>query len=177
MKRYLLAMLLCPSLVWATASYRVVHPDGSVEFTDRPVDNAEAIAISPLQTYQAGDAGGGRATTSRGQGGAQADPTRSGAAAYTRVAITAPAEEETLFFSVTGMMVRVTTQPTPAKGDQIAIYLDGREVARGPTTVFGLSNVYRGTHQIEAEIRDRSDQAVIRSAPVIFFMSQPRVRN
>lgn len=171
MRRIIFLYLICITpLLAAESGYRIVHPDGTVEFTDQPVEGAEPIPLPDIPTYAtpASKVKGGQATTSeKPQQKKQA--TRS-------ITISRPAAEETVRFSETGMAVSVSVKPALDKGEQVIIRLDGSEVARGESTSFTLQDVYRGTHMLSATLVDSNGSVISESSPITFYMRQHSIK-
>jgi len=167
MLRFLFICLLCSApLLAAESGYRIVHPDGTVEFTDQPVEGAEPISLPEVPTYSIPASGNkGNADTSAAKPKQDQNVTRN-------IAISRPGREETVWFNERGMAVAVSVSPSLAKGEQVIIRLDGSEVARGATTSFTLQDVYRGTHVLSAALADNDGAVISESSPITFFMRQ-----
>jgi len=165
---YIVFLVLLPLSLPAAQVYKIVRPDGTIEFTDQPVKNSETINLPSVQGY---DSSGG------GKPAAQSSPTaapakQNGNSEYLQFAITSPATEETI--PNTGGVVSVSVNVSPAlqKGDEVVITLDGKEVARGASTSFSLSEVYRGAHLVGASIVDSSGSVIRQANPVTFYVFQ-----
>ena len=90
---------------------------------------------------------------------------------YESLTIEAPLAEETLW-NIEGVLnVTLSLQPALQTGHRIRVYFDGT-----PRFVNGLSfqidEVYRGVHNIQAEIVDKSGTMMIRSVPNRFYVQQ-----
>jgi len=167
MLRIILLFLLCTSpLLAAESGYRIVHPDGTVEFTDQPVKGAEPITLPDVPTYSMPASGG------QGNAATPATEPKKDQAVSRTITVNRPAREETVRFDENGMSVAVSVNPPLASGEQVIIRLDGSEVARGPTTSFTLQDVYRGTHVLSAALIDNNDAVMSESSPITFFMRQ-----
>lgn len=159
-------LLLCATgLLQAQGTgYRIVHPDGTVEFTDQPAPGAKEIALPQAQGYEAPPVP--RPTPPA------ASPSPPKEETYKRVAIVAPGADETLRDGETTVQVRVEVLPTLKPEHRLAILLDGAQVAEGRGPGFDLRGIERGTHALVAEIRDAQGKTVQRSVPVTFHMRQ-----
>lgn len=165
MSRLLIVLLLISSAAFAAEekAYRIVLPDGTVQFSDKPQPGAEEIKVPPTQTYQAPNLPPMDASSPK----QPASPI-----VYTDLAITSPTPDQTFHASGGNIPVQVTVEPGLRAGDTLVIRLDGRVAARGAGTGFTLQNVTRGTHVVVAEVHDSSDNAIKSSVPVTFHVFQ-----
>ena len=166
MDKRLLILLLGLSLgtaVFAQA-YRWVDEDGVVHFSDRPHPGAEEFelpeanvtSVRPIERRQAADADGDEDDQDF---------------AYEILEITTPAAEETLW-NIEGVLnVTLRTQPTLRPGDQVRVYFDGQSRMVDGLS-FQLDSVYRGVHNLQAEILDPGGALLIRSQPNRFYVQQ-----
>ena len=74
--------------------------------------------------------------------------------------------------------LNVTLALTPAlkPGHQVRVYFDGTPQMVGGTS-FQLDEVYRGVHNLQAEVIDETGKLIIRSRPSRFYVQQNTVRN
>jgi hypothetical protein len=168
----ILFLLLVVSLPLAAAEtgYRIVHPDGTVEFTDDPNRGGEKVEIEEVPTFhsvvpttKSGSA------TNRSQSSAGKEDQ---AASYQSLTITAPKAEQTIWFDGGPIAVNVNVAPQLAEGDSVVVLLDGKEVTRGQRTSFNLPQVERGSHTIGAKVVNASGTTVLRASPVTFYMQR-----
>lgn len=169
MVRMILIALLCAApLAAAEDGYRIVHPDGTVEFTDQPTEGAEPITLPEVPTYSApASTSPGVSETTSTTGAA-----REKEAVERAISIVSPGAEETVWFDAKGMIVSVQVTPALAEGEQVLLRLDGAEVARGSSTSFTLHNVYRGSHMLSAALLDQGGSVIGESSPITFYMRQ-----
>lgn len=168
MTRIIFLYLICISPLFAAETgYRVVHPDGTVEFTDQPVEGAEQITLPELPTYSSPDRGATLPPT-------ETKPEKK-AVEYS-IAITSPGAEETVFFDENGFTVSVQFSPALKEGQNVIVRLDGGEVARGTGTSYTLKDVYRGSHMLSAAILDSDGNTLGESSPITFYMRQHAIR-
>ncbi len=146
-------------------AYKWVDEDGVVHYSDRPHVGAERVQLSsdgirprrappPVSSNTAGDAAE-QSTVFR----------------YEALTIGAPLAEETLW-NIEGVLnVTLNLQPALQTGHRIRVYFDGT-----PRTVnrmsFQIDEVYRGVHNIQAEIIDASGTMMIRRMPNLFYVQQ-----
>jgi hypothetical protein len=167
MRRIILVYLLCiPPLLAAESGYRIVHPDGSVEYTDQPVKGGEPINLPQIPTYSTPP------STTKGGVTTPSDKIQQEKKVTRSISISSPGPEETVWFSEAGMTVSVQVSPPLGEGEQVLIRLDGSAVARGDSSSFTLKDVYRGTHVLSAAVTDGSGTVLSESSPITFYMRQ-----
>lgn len=163
------AALATATAVFAQA-YKWVDEDGITHYSDRPHEGAEQIQLpgsgrSSRTTYTP------RTRTSSASTTQQTEPAQEKAFSYDSLAVTTPAAEETLW-NIEGVLnVSLDLSPALAQGHQVRVYFDGT-----PQMVSGLSfqipDVFRGVHNVQAEILDPSGKLMIRSIPNRFYVQQ-----
>jgi hypothetical protein len=161
------------SVVLAATVYRWVDEDGVVHYSDQPHPNAEKVHVQAVQTYKAGptDAGGG--------GAAQPAPSNAGSTAtYAGCVIAQPVENQD-YPNLESLSIVVRTDPSLHPGDQIFLMLDGAPLnnAQPVGTQFTLSPVERGTHTLQAVVRDGTGALMCQTPAVTFSAHQPSVQN
>jgi hypothetical protein len=153
--------------------WRWVDEDGVVHFSDTPVEGAEQIDVS-------------EASRTTGTRVFAAQPSITGDAprqeeepeepfGYESFTIESPKAEETLW-NIEGVLnVSLSLSPPLQRGHQIRVYLDGT-----PRTVngtrFTIDEVWRGVHNIQAEVIDQTGKLMIRTPPNRFYVQQNSVR-
>ena len=157
--------------VAAAQAYKWTDENGVVHFSDRPAPGAEEIVLP--------GAGAPRPEPPRPNPGTQA--AGSGSApepapfAYQRFAVSAPGPEETLW-NIEGVLnVSLDLQPGLQPGHRIRVYFDGEPLAVTGTR-FQIDEVWRGAHNIQAEILDATGRLMIRSQTNRFYVQQSRIR-
>lgn len=164
-------MCLAASLALAATVYRWVDENGVVHYSDQPHANAEKVHVEAAQTYKAVP----------GQSTAQAPltPPTQPLPGYRGCAVTDPADDQS-YANVDALTVRVRTDPTLLfEGDQIYLLLDGQTLNNGAPTgaSYTLTPVDRGTHTLQAVIRDGRGALMCESPPVTFHVHQASVLN
>jgi hypothetical protein len=163
---FLVFGLLAASAVMAQA-YRWVDEDGIVHYSDRPRPGAEQVVLPESNTIAVRrvDSSAAAATSSSQQAAPAA------AFRYETLEVAAPRAEETLW-NIEGVLnVSLTLSPSLQPGHQVRVYFNGeqREVTG---TSFQLQEVYRGVHNIQAEVIDETGTLMIRSQPNRFYVQQ-----
>jgi hypothetical protein len=170
---FLLAGLLAAGALAAEA-YRWVDSDGVVHYSDRPQPGAEKIELPEANTtdmrrYETRP-GSSKPTTSEETAGDEAAD-GAGFTSYEALSIASPAAEETLW-NIEGVLnVSLVLNPGLQPGHQVRVYFDGQpRMVQG--TSFQLEEVWRGVHNIQAEVLDPTGKLMIRSQPSRFYVQQ-----
>jgi hypothetical protein len=172
MRRRLLTLtsLVC-SLAVAATVYKWVDEKGVVHYSDQPHPNAQKMNVQAAQTYKAGEA-------LAAPGGAPAPADAAQPAPYQGCAIAQPADEQT-FTNIEALTVVVRTDPALRPGDQIFLMQDGQPLNGGAATggQFTLSPVERGTHTLQAVVRNSDGGLMCQTPGVTYNVHQPSVLN
>lgn len=168
---FILSALFAANGAFAQA-YTWTDENGVVHYSDRPVPGAKAIVLpeSTRASRSSLPASPSRDATGDEQASAAAEqPFR-----YESLEVIAPAPEETLW-NIDGVLnVALAVSPALLPGHQVRVYFDGNpRPATG--TSFQLEDVYRGVHNIQAEILDETGEMKIRSLPNRFYVQQTTV--
>ena len=168
---FVLAGLLAASLAMADGAYRWVDKDGVVHYSDVPPDDsAEVVNISEYtRSTGARISRQTRSTTDDEQAGDQ-QPFR-----YESLSVANPGPEETLWNIEGVLSVSLALTPGLQQGHQLRVYFDGGEPRTVTGSSFQIENVYRGVHNIQAEVIDETGQLMIRSKPNRFYVQQNTV--
>ena len=153
-------------------TYTWTDEEGIVHYSDRPHPGAKRIIIdSPntsraLARQRAADA----ATTEDASAAEAGTPIR-----YESFEIASPGAEETLW-NIEGVLnVSLSLTPALQPGHQVRVYFDGNpQIVSG--TSFQLQEVWRGVHNLQAEVLDEAGQMKIRTRPNRFYVQQSTVR-
>ncbi|GAO35028.1 hypothetical protein SCT_0409 [Sulfuricella sp. T08] len=94
------------------------------------------------------------------------------AVAYTSLAITQPAAEETIHGNTGTLVVELTLSPALQieQGHRIKLLLDGTAMPVTGTTSLTLTEIDRGAHTLQAAVEGQSGEVLILSEPVSFYM-------
>ena len=170
--RAILALLGLFVAAAATADvWRWVDDDGVVHFSDTPVEGAERVDVS-----EASRTTGARVFTPPPQLGADGEPVvEEEEFRYESLEIASPGAEETLWNIEGTLSVSLALTPGLQSGHQVRVYFDG-EPRMVNSTSFTIDEVWRGVHNIQAEVLDETGTLMIRSQPSRFYVQQNRVR-
>jgi hypothetical protein len=159
------------ALAFAGTIYKWVDEDGVVHYSDQPHPNAQKIQVREAQTYKAEAP---PATNSS----APAVPASAAQSGYRGCAVVQPQPDQD-FANLDSINVVVQTDPGLHPGDQVFVTYDGQPLNGNASTGgrFTISPVDRGTHTLQAEVRN-SEGTVVCSAPSITFnVHQPSILN
>ena len=159
--------LLAATGVLAQA-YTWVDEDGVVHYSDRPQPGATEIILPKSNTVRT------RQVARPGAATADDAPQDTAPFRYESLEVAAPAPEETLW-NIEGVLnVSLALSPALQPGHQVRVYFDGQSRMVSGTS-FQIDEVYRGVHNIQAEVLDETGQLMIRSLPNRFYVQQNTV--
>jgi hypothetical protein len=162
--------VITASTVMAQA-YRWTDANGVVHYSDRPQEGAEEIYL-PESTAASSPFVPQTRSTAQTETPESSEPSF----AYDSIEVSTPAPEETLW-NIGGVLnVTLSLQPGLRAGHQVRVYFDG-EASVVAGTSFQLQEVYRGVHNIQAEVLDENGQLMGRSQPNRFYVQQNAIGN
>ena len=166
---FILVGLLATASVLAQA-YRWVDEDGITHYSDVPVEGAEELELSEYSRNT-----GARLYRERPASNAAAqDPTDNQPFKYESLTISAPGPEETLW-NIEGVLnVSVALSPGLQRGHRLRVYYNGQQRLVNGTS-FQIEEVYRGEHNLQAEVIDATGRLMIRSETNRFYVQQSSV--
>ncbi|MGN7935354.1 DUF4124 domain-containing protein [Pseudomonas sp. 22447] len=92
---------------------------------------------------------------------------------YEMLRLLIPEPDATIRSTAGELIVTATSEPGLKKGHRYRLLLDGQPTGEpGPSPVFALSNIDRGTHHLAVEILDEQDRIVERTANQPFHMQR-----
>ena len=166
----ILALLVSVSAL--ADAYKWVDEDGVTHYSDIPREGAEIVDLSEYnkktgaQIYKAPPTAPPAAA---GQNPAAQQPFK-----YDSLSVTSPGPEQTLWNIEGELNVSLALTPGLREGDQVRVYLDGKPQMEDGTS-FQIGEVYRGVHNIQAEVIDSTGKLMIRSQPNRFYVQQNSV--
>ena len=90
---------------------------------------------------------------------------------YDMLRVLVPDPDATIRSSAGELIVSITSEPGLQRGHRYRLLLDGQPTAEpGPSPVFALSNIDRGSHHLSVEILDEQGRTVERTANQPFHM-------
>ena len=158
-------LLVLPAWLAAVEVYRDPDSGNGVEFSDQASAASQRITVLPPATIPA------LARPSPAPS-AVANKTVLAAVAYTRLAITQPADGATLRNDIdTDVAVELTPMLQTALGHRIEILLDGKSAAEpGTSTRITLHQIARGAHVLRASVVDAEGELLGTSPPSTFYL-------
>ena len=166
---FVLVGLLASAAAMAQA-YKWVDDDGVVHYSDVPREGAEEIQLSEYTR----DTGARlyRAPPPAAEDGA--DGEQEPAFQYESLSVSSPGAEETLWNIDAVLNVSLALTPGLQQGHRVRVYFDGQPRFVSGTS-FQIEEVYRGVHNIQAEVIDETGKLMIRSQPNRFYVQQNSV--
>ena len=173
-----LLLALAPVMASAATVYRHVDEQGNVSYSDRP-DQGEAVTLSPLTVVPATpDASSSSSLNSRPQpGNAGSQSASSPFLPYTTFRIASPNNEQTLPTGYAGnVQVELSIEPALRDDHRVRLLVDGQiSQSAMHTSVFMVTGLNRGEHQLVAELLDANGRVRHRSEPVTLFVQRASV--
>lgn len=172
--RNILLLTLCVVVQAASAGgiYSWTDESGNLVYGDTPPESVAAKPVDPpkltiLENFS------GRYNTDTGvvnTRGTASPPDAAPAVPsyYKALTLIAPKADQVIRANDGDVSVALTVSPKLRAGDNIVMKLDGVEKYRGTQRVANLSNLSRGTHQLEISIVDRAN-TVLRSNEAVSF--------
>lgn len=169
-RRTIFALLgiLAASAVLADDAWKWVDDEGVVHYSDVPVDGAEQVHLSEYSKKTGARISDSTELTRR------EDPPEE--FEYDTLAVTSPAAEQTLWNIEGRLPVAIAINPNLLRGHRIRLYFDGTAQDIGGTSVT-LEEVYRGVHNLQAEVVDATGRVISVSDPVRFYVQQSAIGN
>lgn len=172
---FLLAGFLAVA-VSATAgeAYRWVDSDGVVHYSDRPQEGAEVVELDENTTSVRSPQRRSNSSSNPTSSAADASTDSNAPVRYESIEIASPGAEETLW-NIEGVLnVSLAVKPGLQPGHQVRVYFDGKpQIVQ--STSFQIEEVFRGVHNLQAEIIDETGKMMIRSQPSRFYVQQNTV--
>ena len=181
MRNFLLAAtLLLAHSTLSAGIFSWTDASGNVVYGDSPPDRVAAKPVAPpkltiLENF-ANRYQDPQKTSSRRNLTLPATQTRFGSGAkrkkikqpYTAVSIIAPKSKQSIRANDGDVSIAASTSPKLRAGDQLVIYLNGEEHARGKSRVANLSNLGRGEYKLVVEIQNAAGESLIKSSEISF---------
>ncbi|MGJ3255631.1 MAG: hypothetical protein ACFE0K_04835 [Alcanivorax sp.] len=147
--------------------YKQTMPDGSVQFTDKPVSpGAEPVDIRSVNTVE-GAKKKVRPVDSESQ---KSLPPVVSRQEYAGLAVSSPQQGATIRNPVESIPIEVVIKPQLQPGDQLELTHNGR-VLEGTS----LDRPERGAHQLQARILNAEGEVLIESEVVEFYIHRTTV--
>jgi hypothetical protein len=165
-----LAVLLCLMLTVGAAQagsiYKYTLPNGNIVYSDRPPsgDQGEEVELEPLQSFTVPPAPPLEDSTAK-----KDEPEPVG---YKAFKVTSPTNDATIRDNGGNVRVSLSLSPGLQSGHSIEVMMDGQPIGGGSGTSVTLTDVDRGTHTVQAAVKDNEGKEVARSNSVIFHLKR-----
>ena len=172
--RTILALLglLAAGAVLADA-YTWTDNEGVVHYSDRPIPGATRIYIAEPNSGRSPAPRRNAATAGASDPDTTTEPTET--IRYSSFEVTAPGAEETLWNIEGVLSVSLSLTPALQPGHQVRVYFNGdTRMVSGMS--FQIDDVYRGVHNLQAEVLDPTGKMLIRTRTNRFYVQQSTVR-
>ena len=160
--------LLAACLIALSASAEVftyIDTQGNRVFTDQPGSgNAKRVPLATSNRMSANPTGAAPVIAEKRT---ETKPLFR----YDMLRVLVPEPDATIRSSAGELIVSITSEPGLQRGHRYRLLLDGQPTAEpGPSPVFALSNIERGSHNLSVEILDEHGRIVERTANQPFHM-------
>ena len=156
-------------------AYRWVDENGVVHYSDRPQEGSVRIEL-PSDNARPRPVPAARSTAPRRNAENETQNEAAAPFRYDTLIISAPAAEETLWNIEGVLTVALDLRPGLQAGHQIRVYFDG-EPRMVRSSSFQIDEVYRGVHNLQAEVVDETGKLLIRSLPNRFYVQANSIAN
>lgn len=165
MRLWLLLACLCV-LPAAAEVFTYVDAQGNRVYTDRPGSGGAKRVPLATSNRMPAKTGGDAAPVIAGKK-TETKPLFH----YDMLRILVPEPDATVRNNAGELIVSVTSEPGLQRGHRYRLLLDGQPTAEpGPSPVFALNNIDRGSHNLSVEILDEQGRTVERTANQPFHM-------
>ena len=149
--------------------YKWVMPDGSIHYSDRPQEQgATKVELPQLQTYTAPNVSPVKNRSSSAP---------NVFAGYQDFKVAKPADGETIRDNGGSVSVSLSLTPGLQRGHIVEIMMGGKVLGSGRSTSLTLTNVDRGSHRVDAVIKDNEGKEVARATGATFHLKRAAKKN
>lgn len=161
-----LMLILALGVAQAEKVYKYTLSNGDVVYSDKPppADQAEEVKLEPLQTFSLPPPPPLEDSTAK-----RDEPEPVG---YTEFKVTNPTNDQTIRDHGGNVSVSLSLAPGLRGGHSIEVMMDGQSIGSGSGTSVTLTQVDRGTHTVQASIKDSEGKEIARSNSVIFHLKR-----
>jgi hypothetical protein len=163
---YFLCLMLVAGAAQAGSIYKWTLPNGDVVYSDKPPpsDQKEEVKLEPLQSFSLPPAPPLRDSTAK-----KDEPRPAG---YEDFKVTSPSNDATIRDNGGNVRVSLSLTPSLQSGHSIDVMMDGQSIGSGRSTSVNLTEVDRGTHTVQAAVKDNEGKEIARSNSVIFHLKR-----
>ena len=158
--------MLTMGTVHAGSIYKYTLPNGNIVYSDKPppADQGEKITVEPLQSFTLPPPPPLEDNTAKNN---TPEP-----AGYEAFQITNPTNDATIRDNGGNVRVSLSLSPGLQGGHSIDVMMDGQSIGGGRGNSVTLTDVDRGTHTVQAAVKDDEGKEVARSNSVIFHLKR-----
>ncbi len=146
--------------------YKYTLSNGDVVYSDKPppADQGEEVTLEPLQGFSL--------PAPRPLAQSTADKDEAEPTGYREFKVTSPSNDATIRDNGGNVRVSLSLTPGLRGGHSIEVMMDGQSIGSGSGTSITLTEVDRGTHTVQAAIKDSDGKEIARSNSVIFHLKR-----
>ncbi len=164
----LLGLLAMPFAL-ADQAYVWTDEDGVVHYSDRPQPGAKRVELQAPNSSRSPSRRSADESADSDDAAEPAAPFR-----YESLEVANPGPEETLWNIEGTLNVTLALTPALQPGHQVRVYFDGNPRLVSGTS-FQIDEVWRGVHNLQAEVLDETGNMMIRSRTNRFYVQQNTV--
>lgn len=164
---FFLCLMLAVGAAHAGKIVKYTLPSGEVIYSDKPPPEAtsgEEVTVEPLQSFTLPPAPPLEDST------ADKDEKDEDGGGYTEFKVTSPANDATIRDNGGNVRISLSLSPALRGGHSIDVMMDGQSIGSGKGTSITLTEVDRGTHTVQASVKDADGKEIARSNSVIFHL-------
>ena len=161
-----LCLMLAVGFAQAQKVFKYTLSNGDVVYTDKPppADQGEQVTLEPLQSFSVPPAPPLEDSTAKKE---VPEPV-----GYEEFKVTSPTNDATIRDNGGNVRVSLSLSPGLQGGHSIEVMMDGQSIGSGSGTSVTLTEVDRGTHTVQAAIKDSEGKEIARSNSVIFHLKR-----
>jgi len=155
-----------------TKVYKQVNEDGSITYTDQPPEaGAETVTMPELQVVQP------PVITRSLRDSRNRPASEVNARPYADLRMVKPEPEESFWGTGGTLTVQLYSEEPLDENHSINYYFDGELAGSSQSMTQILTEVFRGTHAVKADIVDQRGRVLASAGPVTFHMKQHSVQH
>lgn len=169
----LLSLAICFGAIAQDRVYKRVNPDGSVDYSDQPLEDAEVMNVPEGSTFTMPSASTGSLSSSN-----RSESSADTSANYESLEISSPKNDEAIRSNEGRVTALAKSDPTLQPGHSYRWTMDGRVLQQEISSpVLQMRSVDRGTHSMEVAIIDAEGKVVIASEKIEFHLLRASAGN
>jgi hypothetical protein len=176
MPHFLVLLILCTPIQASYAEvYTWVNENGGREYGDEPPANAQKADLPTLHTIS--DKQESKTEADLKTVKLSPESETSEFLGYNLLTILYPKEDDMIVASQAGTAsIQLHISPPLQPGHEITLLLNGKKVGEGPQLSFEVNNIFRGSHLLQAKIKDKG-RLLISSPKRRIHVQRPSILN